>query len=852
MSDTGTIISGSYSAGITLTSTGDNPVTVTGTITAPSGNALYGIGGTISGGDGALYGWSIANYGTISNSANGSSAIALGFGATTVANSIVTNEASGVISGVLAGVYIHGFGTVTNQPSGSITGSILAGIYIGSDPGVVVNGGTVLGGSYGVDEAQGGSVTNSGGETKGTITGTGNAGVQIAGGLGTIVSGGTILGGLYGTDEIAGGSVTNQSGGTITGTTSRAVYIRGGLGTVVNSGILLGGAFGVDEALGGSVTNLSGGSITGTGEDGVRIKGATGAVVNNGSVSGKYYGIYLGQGGSINNQSGGVITGTISDAIDVVGTTGTIVNSGSVVGTSYGIYERQGGSVTNEFGGTIVGSAFSAIRIGGTSGTIVNSGIVVGKYYGVNETQGGSVTNQSGGTIEGTLLGAIRIGGTSGTIVNAGSLIGSSFGIDIIPGTTGTITNSGYIHGANYGVYLGGGTLTNQPGGTFASNAIGVLLDSAGTIINGGTIDAGSSLSVAVQLAYGGSSSLIVDPGAAFYGQVAGGNGVIELAAGGAGTLSGFDGTSITNFASLQFETGADWTIFGDSSTDGLGTIVMGGFSVGDTIDLTDFAATSVAFASNQLVLTAAGGATDTLNMTGSFASADFSYIGDGGSGTDITVTATCYAAGTRICTTRGEVAVEHLREGDLVLTVSGRTQPISWIGHRHVNFQSHPNRQRILPVRIAAHAFGQGMPERDLLLSPDHAVFVEDVLIPIRHLINGGSIAQIECDTITYYHIELPRHDVLLADGMPAESYLEAGARGAFANVDGVIQLHPDFEPPRDHYAMLWEAEAYAPLVVAGEQLDRARCKLADRAAWPPFGAGVAAPPSSPLSANQ
>ena len=116
----------------------------------------------------------------------------------------------------------------------------------------------------------------------------------------------------------------------------------------------------------------------------------------------------------------------------------------------------------------------------------------------------------------------------------------------------------------------------------------------------------------------------------------------------------------------------------------------------------------------------------------------------------------------------------------------------------------------------------------------------------------NGGSIAQIECDAITYYHIELPRHDVLLADGMPAESYLEAGARDAFANVDGVIQLYPDFEPPRDHYAMLWEAEAYAPLVVAGEQLDRARCKLADRAAWPPFGEGVAARPSSPLSAIQ
>ena len=84
--------------------------------------------------------------------------------------------------------------------------------------------------------------------------------------------------------------------------------------------------------------------------------------------------------------------------------------------------------------------------------------------------------------------------------------------------------------------------------------------------------------------------------------------------------------------------------------------------------------------------------------------------------------------------------------------------------------------------------------------------------MIPIRHLINGTTIAQIERRAITYYHIELPRHDVLLANGMPAESYLEAGARDPFANCGGVIQLHPDFSPPLDHYAMLWEELGYAP----------------------------------------
>src|SRR5690242_17673099 len=147
-------------------------------------------------------------------------------------------------------------------------------------------------------------------------------------------------------------------------------------------------------------------------------------------------------------------------------------------------------------------------------------------------------------------------------------------------------------------------------------------------------------------------------------------------------------------------------------------------------------------------------------------------------------------------------------------MTVSGRPQPIRWIGQRRVNFRGHPNRQRILPVRIAAHAFGEARPKRQLLLSPDHAVYIEGVLIPIRHLINGSTIVQIERRAIIYYHIELPRHDVLLAEGLPAESYLEAGARKAFSDDDVVIQLHPEFAPPQDHYAMLWEQHGYAPLV--------------------------------------
>jgi hypothetical protein len=116
-------------------------------------------------------------------------------------------------------------------------------------------------------------------------------------------------------------------------------------------------------------------------------------------------------------------------------------------------------------------------------------------------------------------------------------------------------------------------------------------------------------------------------------------------------------------------------------------------------------------------------------------------------------------------------------------------------------------------------------MPHRDLVLSPDHSVFVDDVLIPIKHLLNGQSIVQEQVDTITYFHIELGEHDILLADGMHAESYLEDGARGAFDNADGAVGQKSDFARRR------WEAWGCAPLVLTGPKLaavaERLRARL-------------------------
>ena len=135
-----------------------------------------------------------------------------------------------------------------------------------------------------------------------------------------------------------------------------------------------------------------------------------------------------------------------------------------------------------------------------------------------------------------------------------------------------------------------------------------------------------------------------------------------------------------------------------------------------------------------------------------------------------------CYAAGTRILTASGEVAVEALRIGQRVCTAEGEMKPISWIGHRTIVGE-------VWPVRVRAHAFGPGQPHRDLWLSQDHAVLVDGVLIPIRYLVNGATVCQERRDWVTYFHVELAMHDGLLAEGLPAESYLDTGNRAAFAN---------------------------------------------------------------------
>jgi len=177
-----------------------------------------------------------------------------------------------------------------------------------------------------------------------------------------------------------------------------------------------------------------------------------------------------------------------------------------------------------------------------------------------------------------------------------------------------------------------------------------------------------------------------------------------------------------------------------------------------------------------------------------------------------------CFATGTRIRTMDGDVPVEELTIGARIVLADGGTAPAIWIGHRDVEFADVADPRSGWPVRVRAGAFGAGLPMRDLYLSPDHAVFVDGVLIPVKHLVDGDMIASEPRENVTWWHVALPRHAVLLAEGLPSESFLDTGGRD-----DTVKQRLRRAE----YVSLVWEAEACAELVVSGARLTEARTRV-------------------------
>jgi hypothetical protein len=156
-----------------------------------------------------------------------------------------------------------------------------------------------------------------------------------------------------------------------------------------------------------------------------------------------------------------------------------------------------------------------------------------------------------------------------------------------------------------------------------------------------------------------------------------------------------------------------------------------------------------------------------------------------------------CFYRGTLIGTADGEVPVETLKRGDLVATSDGRQLPVRWLGRQTVS-RKFADPLRVLPIRIKAGALGEGVPSRDLLLSPDHAILVGEILIQAGALVNGTSIVREDDvpETFTYYHIELDEHSLVLAQNTAAETFIDNVERLAFDNWTEHEALYPEGKP--------------------------------------------------------
>jgi hypothetical protein len=436
------------------------------------------------------------------------------------------------------------------------------------------------------------------------------------------------------------------------------------------------------------------------------------------------------------------------------------------------------------------------------------------------------------GTYTITLTSAIALSGASSSLnindANATLAVDSQLTVKTLALTAGTISLSGAAvyesdNATVSGLIVGSGTLAASAiGGTWTFSGGGEI-ESSGGLLDFGYPTVGGDLTVnSGQFVIGAGSELELDSQTDL-----GSNNSITFA--GAGTLGiNVDGSTLFSGGGVL-----------DASVSGVTVGTTNGSSAGASVfDLINAGAVTsgaIIGATDSTLEVVAGGTTYLVDTTTSISSADtLNWASDGNGGTDFWAdTNPCYAAGTRVLTERGEVVVEDLAEGDMVVTLSGDTtslQPVRWIGNRRMNLRQHPQPNLVAPVRVRQHAFGDNMPSRDLLLSPDHCLFVDGKLIPAKLLINDLTIVQErETAVVHYYHVELDRHAVILTEGLPAESYLDTGNRAMFANAGLALMLHPDFEVNTN--LKCWATDACAPLAVSAEIVKPIHARLAERA---------------------
>jgi hypothetical protein len=142
-----------------------------------------------------------------------------------------------------------------------------------------------------------------------------------------------------------------------------------------------------------------------------------------------------------------------------------------------------------------------------------------------------------------------------------------------------------------------------------------------------------------------------------------------------------------------------------------------------------------------------------------------------------------CFTTGTRIATPKGERKVEDLEVGDLIVTRDNGLREIRWTGARHLTAGDFASAAYLQPVMIRQGALGYNLPERDMMLSPNHRVLVandktalyfeeREVLVAAKHLTGVQGVEVIADTDTTYYHFMFDHHEVVLSDGVWSESF--------------------------------------------------------------------------------
>ena len=561
-----------------------------------------------------------------------------------------------------------------------------------------------------------------------------------------------------------------------------------------------------------------------------------------------------------------------------VGASGTLRSNGVTVGDAGlgNLAIQSGGTLITTGGTAVIANTDSA---GGSSVNVTGAGSDW-RVYGllqVGNAGFGQLTISQGATVLAygldagvTAQGVINLSGTGSeldlsgdaTIADAGSATLSILNGATVVGTDLTVgaqgTSSGVLTLSDPGSLLdlsrtlfigtanGTGDLTVGPGATIIAASVQqqgqIVLE--GGLLDPNVINVMSGQSNGGYGAAGDPNGIIDNDGTllakgttkpsqtvqTFLGTIVG-QGIMQIDAGSTmeltgPVLSGAPAVDINNNGTPVAVPSAQTVTF-EATSGALQLDDIGGFGgtiaaydPGDLFVITGGLLSGLGVANGNTLTLSDNGGTDRITFASAISAGQFAIVNN-----DTIQVVQCFAAGTRLQTAQGPTAVETLRVGDRLLTIQdARSEPIHWIGRRAVNCAAHPRPEQVWPVRVRCGAFGPKQPVRDLCLSPDHAVFINDVLIPVKYLINGTSIAQIPCDTVTYYHVELTHHAVILAEGLPVESFLDTGSRTNFENGGGAIALFPNFT------SLKWETEGCAPLVVTGPDLEAARRHVAAR----------------------